>query len=130
MEFMTGIAVLMIIAMIAQVFIFERTARAWGVRTYAEGTDICNGVANTLNMAGYSEGSSVRFDIPNEVGGGPYNLTVYGSMVALDYSGHSCLQHFSALSLRYNGSYAPFNLTGGTYRVDNSAGVLTIEKLA
>jgi hypothetical protein len=130
MEVMVGVVVLILIAMIAQMFIFEKTLLAWQERTYNDGLDVCNGVANALSIAGYSEGSSTQVSIPYDVGGSNYTLTVYDDIVTLDYSAHSCVRHFAVYYVIYNGSYPPFNLTGGVYQLNNTGGLVTIGKIA
>jgi len=129
-EVMVGIVVLIFIGMVAQLFIFEKTATSWQIRSHSACLDISNSVANGLNLAAYSEGSSTRFTIPNDLSNTPYNLTVYGDYVTVDYYGDSCLRRYTALSAVYNNSNPPFVLAGGTYRVNNTNGVLGIDKIA
>lgn len=129
-EIMVAVTLLLFIAIIAQVFIFDKTVLSWQLRSHATCLDIVNTVSNGLNFAAYSDGSSTRFSIPQDVSGTQYTLTVYGDYVAVDYSDDSCLRRFTAASVTYGLASPPFNLTGGEYRVNNTDGALTLEKLS
>jgi len=129
-EFMVAIAAILFIGMVAQVMIFGKTAEAWHVRSFMSAQDICNSVANELNLAGYSEGRSAFFTIPKDVAGTNYTLTVWSDYVTVDYAGHACVKRFTALDVKYNGRSPPFNLSGGTYRINTTEGVVTLEKFA
>ena len=129
-EAMGCIVVLVLIAAVAQFFVFDRMVRMQELRQYMSALDICNGVASELNLAGYSEGLSSQFYIPGDVSGVPYTLTVTNNYVSVDYSDKSCVRRFNALQVNYNGTAPPFVLGGGTYRMNNTAGVVTIAKVS
>ena len=128
-EFMVGVAMLVFLVLTAQIFVFERASLSWQVRTHSACIDTANSVANGLSIAGYSDGGSILFTVPHTLSETGYSLTVHSGFVALDYSGDSCMRRFTAQSVKYYGSAPPFNLTGGTYRVNNSLGVLNVEKV-
>lgn len=129
-EAMSCIVVLVLIAIVVQLFVFDRMIRMQEARQYLSALDICNGVASELNLAGYSEGLSSYFYIPKDVSGANYTLTVTNDYVSVDYSDKSCVRRFNALQVNYNGTAPPFALVGGTYRMNNTAGVVTIEKVS
>jgi len=129
-EFMVVIAMILFIGMIAQILIIEKTAEAWHVRSSMSAQDICNSIANELNLAGYSEGRSAFFTIPNDIAGSNYTLTIWDGYVTADYAGHACVERFTVLDVRYNGKSPPFNLSGGTYRINTTEGVVTLERFS
>ncbi len=129
-EAMGCIVVLVLIAAVAQFFVFDRMVRMQELRQYMSALDICNGVASELNLAGYSEGLSSQFYIPGDVAGTNYTLMVTNEYVTVDYSDKSCVRRFNALQVNYNGTAPPFALAGGTYRMNNTGGVVTIAKVS
>ena len=111
-EAMGCIVVLVLIAAVAQFFVFDRMVRMQELRQYMSALDICNGVASELNLAGYSEGLSSQFYIPGDVAGTNYTLMVTNEYVTVDYSDKSCVRRFNALQVNYNGTAPPFALAG------------------
>jgi len=129
-EFMAVIAAIIFIAAIAQVLIFSKYNEAWQLRAYLDSQDVCNSVSNELSLAGYSEGRSSYFTLPQDIAGGNYTLTVWNGIVTADYQGHACVGTYIVRSLKYGNSTPPFNMTGGRYRINTTAGLVTLEKMA
>jgi len=127
-EFMAVIAAVIFVAAIVQLLIFTKYNEAWHVRAYLGSQDLCNTMADELGIAAYSEGRSAFFKLPYDISGANYTLTVWNGTVTADYSDHVCVRRFVAREVRYNNASVPFNLTGGTYRINTTGGLITLEK--
>ena len=128
-ELMVVILMVVTIGILTQSLIFWKTNESWNVRASRDAQDICNGMASELTLAGYSEGRSAYFSLPLDIIGADYVLTVWNSTVTVDYAGHACVKRFNLLGVKYGAAVPPFNLTGGTYRINTTQGLVTLEKV-
>lgn len=129
-EFMACVMLLLLLFIIMQAYMFHKTLEGRERRVVVLGNVICKSLAERFTIAGYSEGYSGEFTIPASVEGLLFNVSIYEGTVTVDYGQHSCAESFRAVSVKYEGESAPFNLTSGRYRLNNTGGVLYIEKIS
>lgn len=125
-EYMVLVGAITIVFIALQVYTFTKYNEAGVEESRARMREVCDSVSSQLTLAGYSKNYSDSFVIPYSGAGLDFSVAVYDDTLVLDYFGQSCIGTFRAGALRYNNSGPPFTLKSGTYRINNTGGVVYI----
>jgi hypothetical protein len=89
--------------------------------------NICDDLSDAITLVAYNaNGYTQKVSLPATLRGAQYNITVYPTLLSLEWAKNSLFCSFAAKNITYSGKFPPFTLDLTEHLLNNSNGVVKI----